>query len=228
DTLRGVSIHFPHTGAASEDQRFRLKVWVGSLNTEPVYEGDYQPYFTTSFYDTLQGFTTYPLEDFRGNKVSVPIPAGDFFIGWEQLTNCIFSECIGIGYDRNRPAARDYIFREGNTGWEPIVGISRGALMIRPIFGSDEVLPTATTEPAVQATPLRIYPNPARDVLYFAGWQSLSTHTSVSLYTAAGQQLLARPLGPQLELPPLASGLYFLRFQDPEQGRIWVEKVIIQ
>jgi hypothetical protein len=228
DTLRGVSIHFPHTGAAIEEQRFRLKVWIGSLDSDPVYEGDYQPFFTTSFYDTLQGFTSYPLIDFRGNEVAIPLPAGDFFVGWEQLTNCKFAECIGIGYDRNRPDARDYIFREGNTGWEPIVGITRGALMIRPIVGSEMVLPTTVDDLHSNDRPLRVYPNPAQRLIHFAGWQNLSVRTRVSLYNSAGQQVLESALRSELQLPSLPTGLYFLRFQDPEQDQQWVEPLLIQ
>ncbi|NUO02388.1 MAG: hypothetical protein HUU01_17415, partial [Saprospiraceae bacterium] len=78
DTLRAVRIHFPHTSANTSDQTFRLRVWIGALDGTPEYQALLQPAYADAYFDTLQGFTTYPLMNPSGDLAPLYLPTGDF------------------------------------------------------------------------------------------------------------------------------------------------------
>jgi len=115
DTLKAVQIHFPHIVVNSENQLFNLKVWIGELDDEAEYSGLLQkPLYIDSFTDSLNGFTTYVLTDaITGERVPLAIPPGDFYIGWQQVSDCDIFECIAIGNDKNNPQGMENVFVDG-------------------------------------------------------------------------------------------------------------------
>lgn len=226
DTLRGVQIQFPITEANIENQEFRLKIWIGELDDTPDYSMDYVPAYASTFFDTLQGFTSYQLleDDIASTLV---IPAGDFYVGWQQLTGCSISECIAVGYDRNRPQGRDFIYTNGGNGWSPISNIRRGALMIRPVVGgSTPILPTALDIDPTELT-VKVFPNPGRGVVYLQSSQLLSEKSELKLYNSAGLLLLNKTFEQELNISDLPAGIYFLQIYDPVLKLIARERLVI-
>ncbi|MCB0639885.1 MAG: T9SS type A sorting domain-containing protein, partial [Lewinella sp.] len=228
DTLRGVRIHFPHTSEDVSEQFFRLRVWIGQLDGSPEYDVVYSPAYASSYFDTLQGFTTYPLVDMNGNLAPLPLPVDSFFVGWQQLTNCDISRCIGIGYDRNRPQAYDFIYVNNGAGWQPISALSKGALMLRPIVSGDApVLPTDVVEiPINEEDGLTVFPNPLRDRLQLRWADGLDRKGSMLLYNSAGQLLRRAELATEWNLYGLTPGLYFLEVVT-DGGRTTVRKKVV-
>jgi len=116
DVLEAVQIMFPHVNGDVQGQFFNLKVWVGSLDSDPVFVRSLlRPFYPNNVYDTLQGFTTYVLDDFLGTPMPVNIPAGsDFFIGFEQESAATLG--IPIGFDIQNACGCNWSNLTGN-GW---------------------------------------------------------------------------------------------------------------
>jgi hypothetical protein len=230
DSLRGVSIHFPRTTIDASDQRFTLKVWVGELDEEPEYEVFLEtPYYANSFYDTLQGFTTYPLLDRDGNPAPLALEPGYFYVGWEQETPCTATDCIAVGYDRNTPAAKENTFFRSATGWTPldslVFTIRGGALMIRPIVGSETPVATPTGEVPV-ILEANVYPNPTQQWLNIDLPDGRHEQYRYLLYNSVGQALRQGRLERQIDLGNLPSGLYYFRIFDPVKNQSRNFKVV--
>lgn len=218
DTLRAIRMHFPHMISDVSNQEFNLKVWVGQLDNEPEFVMNFlRPFYPDQALDTLQGFTTYPLTNTNGDLAPLYLPAGDFYIGWEQLTNCNFTDCIPFGLDKNTPEgqALSYFKRNSTDEWKafPDLGIPvpAGALMVRPVVGSETPGPTAVDEVAAPPFQLRIFPNPARDILNILPAEGPYEDFHIELYNSLGQLLHQGPMPPQLPVEQYESGLYLLR-----------------
>jgi len=226
DTLRGVQIFFPVTEADIENQEFRLKIWIGALDDTPDYDLAYTPAYASTYFDTLQGFTSYQLfEDEMATTLA--IPAGTFYVGWEQKTSCTIAKCIPFGYDYNRPQGRDFIFTNIGNGWQPISGIRRGALMIRPVVGSSTpILPTSIdADPAT--LDIHIFPNPSNGIVYIETEETFSEQSEVRVYNSTGQMLINKAFERKLDVSKLPAGIYFLQIHDPQLPLIARERLLI-
>lgn len=229
DSLRAVRLHIPHTSEDVSNQTFRLRVWIGQLDNSPEYSINLLPYYTNSFFDTLQGFTTYPLVDGDGNYSPLFIPPGDFYVGWQQITSCEFTRCVPVGYDKNRPNAKAFIFRNSGQGWEPLSEFTPGgALMIRPVVGG--ITPGATpveeplTEPGFQWA---MYPNPASDVVAISLRDGLYEQFDFRLFNSNGQLVQQGPLSPELSVAGLPNGVYWMAVRHQNTQQVQHRKLVI-
>lgn len=228
DTLRGIQIHFPHTGGDYTQQDMRLRVWVGQLDGTPEYELRITPDYADTFFDTLQGFTTYPLTNAAGELAPLALPEGDFYVGWFQGSNCALGSCIAVGYDRNNPVSSERISVNNGLGWIPISGVLPGALMIRPVVGSETPAATPVAETPAMPAP-RLYPNPAADWITvalpegrvdFQDW-------SYSLYDATGARLRQGGLSANLSLAGLPNGMYVMQIIDHQHNQTHSQRIIV-
>lgn len=226
DTIQGVRFHFPHTTEDFTSQEMRLKIWIGELDDEPDYDLKYQPAYASTFFDTLQGFTSYELLDANGEPAPLAIPAGPFYVGWEQVSTCQFGRCIAVGYDRNRPQGLSSIFVNPGGGWEPLSGVTQGALMLRPVMSGGEPVGTTSTTDLTDAAAVRIYPNPSRDIIYIEGpeWANDAT---VEVYGNTGQLLLQQAYSDSVNISNLPAGVYFVRLQDRQGNYTTPERLIV-
>lgn len=234
DTLRAVRIHFPHMISDISNQEFNLKIWTGSLDDEPELVMSFlKPFYPDRVLDTLQGYTTYPLAGADGNLRPLALPAGDFYIGWEQLTGCTFTDCIPVGLDKNHPEGQAVsYFKRGNSDqWQAFselgIPIPAGALMLRPVVGSETPGPTSTDEPRREAFSLKVFPNPARDVLNIYLPEGDYGDYRAELYNGLGQLVQQGVLQPQLNLEACESGLYLLRVTN-RHTREWVQQRVVK
>ncbi|MDP4819812.1 MAG: T9SS type A sorting domain-containing protein [Saprospiraceae bacterium] len=231
DSLRAVQFHFPHASIDVSDQVFDLRVWIGSLESKPVYEEfGVRPYYTDLFYDTLQGFSTYPLVDENGLNKAVFLPAGtDFFIGWEQYTPCNGLQCIPVGFDKNSPAGKQAIFQNTGSGWAAFPDFfPEGSLMIRAVVGSTTPAFTPVSTNAIDPiSELDLFPNPTGGQLYFRLRENQYSEYQYQLWSSVGQLLGQGTLQPELSLDILPTGVYWIKVVHKESGRQLQEKIVL-
>lgn len=227
DTLRAVQFMFPHVNGDIETQVFNLKVWVGSLDSEPVYQRDLvKPFYPDNVWDTLQGFTSYRLEDVLGNETPVAIPAGDFYVGWQQVTPAEFG--VPVGFDLQHPCHCNYSNFTGQ--WMPFPESIAGALMIRPVFGDEAPANTTapTKETVVSASEiLDIYPNPASTVLNLKLKNGATVPDHLALLNTLGKVVLQGNYTERLNLSEVPDGVYYLQLRNEQTNRVYLQKLII-
>ena len=227
DSLRAVQIMHPRSTPDASEQNFRMRVWIGQLDGSPEYSQNLTPYYPDQSLDTIQGFTTYVLKDADGNLKPLYLPAGDFYVGWQQVSNCVFNNCVQVGYDRNNEQAVDFAFENLGQGWIPLDQILGGAIMIRPVVGTDTPPATKTDEAVPAATELLIFPNPARSVLHIRMDNADWTRYNYQLFNQLGQMVQGGGLEPELSVGDLPAGVYWLKVEDSRQLRQWTQKVVV-
>ena len=107
-------------------------------------------------------------------------------------------------------------------------------MTVRDSFGcvvTQNLLTTAATAPPGGDLGLRVYPNPARDVLYVATRLPAAAVASAELYDPAGRRVAAAAdatAGGPLRLPvdALAPGVYLLRVRHP--GGVATASVVVR
>ena len=229
DTLKGFQIFFPHiNGDAPVDAFLNIRIWKDSLNTKPIHElYNVKPIYATAFFDTLQGFTSYTLGKKYKSQMdtTVLIPAGDFYIAWQNVGDVI----IPIGLDRNDFSKVQYLYQTLNGKFEKVVTpVKVGAIMIRPVFG--QIFATSVKETyAAIADYMTIYPNPAQNQVFFEVKKGLPEDYSISVFNLQGQLVKREILrGSTMDVENLSSGLYVLKIQDFKNQLIFSHKITIQ
>ena len=232
DSLRGIRFMFPHyTFYDIEAQFFNLKVWFGNENGpvgEPVYEQELmKPYFADEQFDTLQGFTTYVLEDIFENRTPLFIPKDTiFYVGFEQLTNA--TRGIPIGYDIN--SACDCNFRKKNEtqGWRPFsANDPPGAMMIRPVFGNVQNTWNSVDENFTNYSPIKLFPNPASSQLNIQLEKGQMSDFKFMVFDQLGQMIHQGELSDTVSLKGFITGTYYFQTIKKDTGEIWIEKFMV-
>lgn len=230
DSLHAVQFHFPHINEDVSNQLFNIKVWIGSLKPEADYTGVFQkPSYPDRLYDTLQGFTSYPLiDDNTGELSPLFIPAGDFYIGWQQVT--IATNDIPVGYDRNTPHGIDYIFFNAGGDWSPLNQAANkidGSVMIRPSYRMVE-LPTSTKDPVHNLQSLQFYPNPSKGSFKIAPSENWKAGNKwVEVYNTLGQLIHKEPLQDTHTFNSENAGFYLIIVRDADQQMLGQGKLLL-
>jgi len=230
DTLRAIQFHFPHVGTDVSSQLFNFKVYIDQLDEEPEFEAVLQrPFYTDNAFDTLQGFSTYVLfED--GSTIPNPlfIPAGDFFISWQQVG----SVEIPIGLDKNNPKGVENAFFTTTSGvaWQGFPTNFEGAIMMRPLFSKVTPGDTPTTTEDLQALTewMDVFPNPTQDNLYFRLKNANYADYEIAVFNAIGQLQIQQTLTSQLAVNQLGTGLFILRVRNIESNEMRIQKIIVK
>ncbi len=226
DSLRAVQFRFPRIGPQSPNALFNLKVYIGELNSdsEPAFVRNLiKPFFVDQVLDSLQGFTTYRLRNSSGQLTPLFIPAGDFYVAWEQASSN--ESRVYVGLDYNTPEAQPYQFFNNNVDWFSIP--DEGALMVRPVMG--EVTPTETR---VNDLPelsdwMQIYPNPASNQLHFELKQGSNVDYKVELLTTTGQLVHNNTLSNTIDISQLSQGMYFVKVTQLETNKVLTQRLVV-
>lgn len=224
DRLNGISIRLPRTIASTTNQRIRLVVYLGELDedSQADYAMEVNPIYPEDFYrDSLQGFTSYAFPE------PIDLPVGDFYIGWQQINDCI--DCVTVGLDRSQIIPNTRFFNNGGA-WFPFDGCATGAIMIRPLVGNSPVLETNVEEigKEQQKTFATVFPNPARQIAHIRlhdGHQLQQIRWS--LYHLNGQLITQAHGQNQIQLHQLPAGVYLLQIHDTEKGVMQQQKLIV-
>ena len=214
DSLRAIRFHFPRTNGDVSNQLFNIKVWLDDIDSEPAYTAIFQkPLYISAIRDSLNGFTTYLLADDFGTPTPLFLPAGSsFFIGWQQVS--AVADAIPVGYDINGEGSGLTQFRVG-ADWQPLSELpdyERGAVMIRPVVGNDDVRATSNTREVGRVT-FGLSPNPATEVVQLQ-LPDAPTFYRLRAYNQLGQLLLDTPATRQFSVADWRGGIYFVELTD--------------
>ncbi len=198
DYLGGVNISFNQVyDSLNLGYYFKLVVWddnegqPGSIIWED--DKDYKVEYPT----TYPGFVKY--------EFSEPVPVdGPFYVGWRQYNQYILNAGIDLNQKLSGPVMHYNI-----TGiWQ--VSESPGVMMFRP-FIFDETTGVASSNEA--SFSLQIYPNPAKDVIYFKIPEAdKNRNLRIEIIDASGRQI--RQIETQsrsLDISDLSPGIYYIR-----------------
>lgn len=227
DSIKAFQIHIPHVSVDASLQLFNFKIYL-DLESEPIYTANFQsPNYVDEFEetDTLQGFTTYVLKDLSGEPSPVAIPAGDFYIGWEQGSET--DNPIPVGFDKNNPDVGVNNFYNGGTGWEPFPSTLQGAILIRPVVG-DEVLVSTSAEDLAAETFFSIYPNPADEVLVFNTLNGEDFDGGIEIFDVAGKKIMSSEYQEFIPVVDLENGIYFVQLTEWETSIRYTMKIVVQ
>jgi hypothetical protein len=231
DTLRGVMFAFPFiNGNAPKDALFTLRIFKDSLSSKTmIYERkNINPYYLTNAVDSVQGFTTYKLTGKVAKDTSIVLPAGDFYVSWQPLGDVK----IPIGLDRNNRNKSQYLYQYLNGTWSQTKdpkGVGYGAVMVRPIFGTQKVVESSPVKESLLSEIMSIYPNPTQDKLFIDLKQGVSENYEISVFNLTGMLQKREILrGGQIELVGLNTGIYFLKIRDLTNNRIFNHKFAVQ
>jgi hypothetical protein len=226
DTLTDIHFHFTKFEKDLTGQSFTLYIW--QEIAVPPFGSDVVKYrvaipirYSTkrdqllsadSIRRTIDGTFRFPL---------IPLPAGTFYIGWEQTNN----DRVLIGYDLNNNSSSEIFFNVGNqwTGWEPESN-ETGSLLFRPVFSKDYL---TAHEKTVEKMPFRLYPNPAQNIVNFEGNLPESIEVIDLQGRRQGTYLLGRQeTKTQIDIQTLPKGFYVLRAKMPN-GKVFVTKLVV-
>lgn len=227
DILQGVQFHIPHIEGNSSDQLFYLYIWIDSLTEEPNHQQLAKVYYADNYFDTLQGFTTYDLRDSADQKISLPIPKGKFFVGWEQLD--ISGQKIPFGYDINSAEGISFLHFNVGQGWVngTSSGLRAGSVMVRPVMGGEEIISTDVINYELWQD-VKIYPNPTTGFLTLeTGSSDLHADIEVEVYNVLGQRILISKFQKFLDLSNMDSGSYFVKVSDHSLRRTITKKIFL-
>jgi hypothetical protein len=128
-----------------------------------------------------------------------------FFIGWTQTTE----DKLNIGFDMNKIANNHLYY---NIYGEWVQSEIEGAVMMRPLMG--DVYSTAVND--IKTVDVRVYPNPASDVLYFNLPDQMIPVKSIQIIDIQGRLLFSslNPTSGSVNVSGLTNGIYLIRFLD--------------
>ena len=216
DTLTAIDMFFNQTmDGVNSEVPFYITVW-GDDDGKPGS----MLYKSTSYaypeWGGENGYKRYVLE----KPVRVD---GTIYIGFEQRS----SNFINLGFDRSNDV-RQFIFYKTGMEWQQ--SILAGALMMRPCFGARAQVGIAHNDVDVNDVKLRVYPNPAKDVLKI----ELNTNIIVeaeqlqmSVYDSYGRCLTTKAFDGELDVSGFKGGVYLLRVVDGERGQLYSAKFIV-
>jgi len=233
DSLRAVQIHFPRLTSNVSEQLFNLRIWKNDLESEPVYEAIFQrPVYASDFLDTLQGFSTYPLNDpLTGAFQAIELKADSlYYIGFEQISTCQEPNCIPFGYDLNSPRGYDFLYVKTGDNFQKLDTLlagPQGAIMVRPVVGSVTPGPTSVEDITPLSEKMRIFPNPTSGTLFFQLQDGRASDYQVEVYNSVGQLMQRTVLAEQISLEKLPSGIYFLKIVNLPLQQSWHQKIIL-
>ncbi|MCC6723307.1 MAG: T9SS type A sorting domain-containing protein [Saprospiraceae bacterium] len=225
DELRYVEIMFPFVNGDISSQLFNLVVYVDTLDDEPEFQRSLlKPLQPNVSYDTLQGFTTYPLDNFAGELLPLTIPANtDFYVGIQQVS--IVNAGIPIGLDLQHPCDCNY-FNFNNDSWNPLPESYQGAMMFRPVFG-DTAPTSGTKEVAISQNLVTIYPNPSQGKVKLKLSNGDYLDYQITIANSLGQVMKQIRFQPELDLTAFANGVYFVVLTNTHTGENFSQRIIL-
>ncbi len=154
DNLTGMEIYFPRH--SPDISGTAIKLWVmdalEGVDGAPSDHALYQPTYPLYYGTALNQFHRYEF------PISINVPAGKFYIGYQQFTN----NNIYVGLDANTDQL-DKVKINVNGSWQDFLqpnDSTKGSLMIRPVFGNNVMV---GVEDKYEPLNVDIFPNPASE-----------------------------------------------------------------
>jgi hypothetical protein len=196
DSIQYVAIHWAHMNADVSNKLINIIVW-RHIDENNSGEGDDTiAVFTLlkpEYRDTINSFYYYPIKRL--------LPAGDFYIGFQQLS----PDYLNIGFDVNNDVSNK-IFYNTSGAWANTS--FAGALMMRPYLGSYFPNPNLGID-ATENT-IECYPNPTENTLFINTEKQIQ---SVEIYNTTGQ-MMCRQYAKTIDVSDLSAGYYILKIYE--------------
>jgi len=212
DTLWGVQMYFNRTFNNANEKFFDLIIWSDN-NGKPgeiIYRLENQK---VKWADGLYHFYPYMLSE-------PLLVAGTFYVGWQRTGQYK----LNIGFDANNDV-HSKIFHMDYNEWS--TATYAGALLVRPIVGSDLVLSMYDMSPVVGIQKIRVFPNPAST--YFSVLEkNLRNDPSAELrlYNMMGVEVLNQVgVESKISINHLAVGIYIVKIFS--EGKYYTSKLLI-
>jgi len=203
DTLRAVDMYLNHTMNNSTLWNFTLTVWEhkDTIPGKELYAREVSQEYSSDLY----GFQRFYLEE--------PIEvSGKFYIGY-QITGQ--NKLLNVGFDQNTDASA-YTFWQTN-GWNWNREFIVGTPMIRPVLGRP--LPCVGIAEPTASFEMKLYPNPAKDLLYIAIPEEMKGRDmTASIYAVTGQKIYEQPYRAEIAISNFAPGFYMLQLTDNQNN----------
>ena len=242
--LQGLQIYFTNIVNNGADQFFSIKAWsfldfenedafsrndsIISIRSglSPIYTGELGGFTTYLFNEPVTVDSTFyvgfeqqgiiPLE--VGHDVNNLIEAGTYTFGDSTDTFTIT--------DYKHRLAGDKTFINGSGVWEP--SIIPGAVMIRPILGTREIIQTSINAVELKEDYLTIYPNPANNYLTIESNNS-NAQNEVRIFDYSGKMVKTyQNQTYNLPIAELPTGMYLIQLLDTQTGETKNGKFIKQ
>lgn len=212
DTLYALRFFFNSSeGNANLKYFFKPAVWSASTSAPSAL-----------LYVAERADTAKSINSFCDYVLSTPLVVkGDFYIGWLQTS----SDFLNVGMDLNRDASQ-YLYYNLNGTWQKTG--QKGALMLRPVFGSSGMLTDNKSIETPKTGELKIYPNPTQGFLRIAGIDENAYPVMVNIIDISGRTVASRQFsGEDMDLSDLPAGMYLISIQTKTQ-LLYKGKIIIQ
>lgn len=188
DTLTAVYLYFNHTfREQNADVRFYITVW-DDADGHPgnvIYKDENR---RGAQFGGLNKYMRYVLER--------PVECqGTIYVGVEQTT----ADYLNLGFDRNNDASDRIFYLTGNS-WQR--SILRGALMLRPYFGTRATLGIGSADAPSEAN---VQVRGGRIVI------DQEVETPVAVYDAMGRRVFACTKGNHIVTDSLPRGIYLVK-----------------
>lgn len=205
DTLWGVQMYFNRTVNDANEFYFDLLVWSDN-NGRPGEIIHRQESQKVGWENGLYEFYPYMFEE--PNMMS-----GTFYVGWEKLQK----DNMNIGMDANNNN-QGKIFYKTNIDWQQ--SSVQGALLMRPIVGSNLVLSVDELSPSNNSTDLRIYPNPASTYFSIGNTEILNNPESELIILNIYGQRIHHQIGisSNINIGNLSTGIYIVKVQSANKN----------
>ena len=209
DTIAGVQLLFNRTLNDANNKYFDIVLWKEE-NGRPgqeIYRLENQ---RPQWEEQIYRFHYYPFD----KTVTL---AGSFFIGIVQQA----SSLINIGFDGSNDNSMN-AFYNTNGSWQPTE--MHGTLMIRPVVGKSYYIGVEEFESPSET--VRIYPNPASDVLNINIPENTEIVTTC-IFDLTGRKVYQNAFKETIPVDNLTDGLYFISLTTA-QGQVITQKIVIR
>lgn len=205
DTLRAVQFYYSPIKDDVTSRYITLQVYT-NLASPPIYQTSRQVGVLDSDPNGIvnpinNGFTTYLFSD-----TVIPLPAGDFFVGWYQSQT--FK--INVGFDKNLDNKSRTYFRTSGV-WDTLS--IPGTLMIRPIVGKALFKEDIGVEEYWNEGSINLYPNPASEMIYYSLGENIEL-SNIRVIDITGKLIYnsTNINSNQVDISGFAQGIYFMQF----------------
>lgn len=209
DTIKSLKIHFSPSAYDRSSTPVIMTIWKEGSGGKPGTILHENIAFSSPVYNIgLNGFYEYKFD------TNVYVPAGNYFVGWQQTT----SDIINVGYDLNIDNDPSTFYNSTGNWTQSGFG---GTLMIRPafVFDKDYLVSIAEEE---QKPSITLYPNPTNDFIYI---NNASQNLQYQIFDVNGKFISNGTYQDGISFVDYETGFYLIHLTD---GKFHYHKKIIK
>ncbi len=212
DTLWGVQMYFNRTLNDANEFYFDLLIWSDNNNKpgEVIYRLENQK---VKWEDGLYQFYPYMLSE-------PLLLAGTFYVGWEKYGQ----DNMNIGVDANNNK-QDKIFYKTDDNWYN--ASTQGALLVRPIVGSNLVLSINNLFTESDIHKIRVFPNPTSNFFSISNKKiENNPFAELKIFNVYGYEVHNQTgVGTSINISHLPPGIYIIKIVN--ESRPYSAKLLI-